>query len=716
MAGNIKGITIQIGADTQPLQKALEGVNKNARDIQSELKQVDRLLKLDPTNTELMAQKQKLLSDAVSNTGDKLTTLKEAQRQVEEQFKNGDIGEDKYRAIQREVISTEQNLKNLQKQLHEVNNSWNVAGEKFQSFGNSAKSAGEKIAPLSAVAGAGVVGMVGLAVQAGKTADDINTLSKVTGVGVEELQKFKLAEDVIDVSTETMGKSLAKLTKTMDGAKSGTKDQVEAFERLKVSYKDGNGDLRDNEEVFYDVIKALGEVKNETERDAIAFRLFGKSAQDLNPLILGGADALKQIGEEAEKAGIILSEDALNSINEFNDGLDTMKGRLSSIALNLGAQIGELLMPIMNKLVSAIEKIAISVVNLDPAVLSIILGLTGIIAILAPLLIIIGQVSIGIGAVMKVIGGLQLAFTTAGGAAGIFGTVIGALTGPVALIIAAIVALIAIVVTLWKTNEKFREDVKIIWESIKDIFATTLDGIKEIVDVGYKVIMVLWNEYGQKIKDISQIVWETIKDIINSSLEVIKGIVKLFIGIFTGDWQKMSEGLKLIWQGLWSAVKSIVEGAWGLLSGAFDVLKNRISDWFTGLATNAVQWGKNLINGFIDGIKSMAGAVTNAVKNVIGNVKDYMGFNSPSKKGEGQHIVEWGYNMIDGFIEGINQALPELEKTMNSAIPARNADMKTSNRFNVNAVIREESDIRKVAKELYTLQQQSGRGRGVKAW
>jgi len=120
MAKKIKGITIEIGGNTQPLNKALEDVNKKSRDLQSELRQVDRLLKLDPKNTELMSQKQKLLAEAVANTKDKLNTLKEAERQVQEQFKRGEVAEEQYRLIQREVIATEQNLKSLEKN-HNIN-------------------------------------------------------------------------------------------------------------------------------------------------------------------------------------------------------------------------------------------------------------------------------------------------------------------------------------------------------------------------------------------------------------------------------------------------------------------------------------------------------------------------------------------------------------------------------------------------------------------
>ena len=116
MASRIKGITVEIGGDTTGLEKALKNVNSTIKSTQSELKDVERLLKLDPSNTELLTQKQKLLKDAISGTSEKLETLKEAQKQAKEQLENGELGQDKYDALQREIIETEQELKRLQEE------------------------------------------------------------------------------------------------------------------------------------------------------------------------------------------------------------------------------------------------------------------------------------------------------------------------------------------------------------------------------------------------------------------------------------------------------------------------------------------------------------------------------------------------------------------------------------------------------------------------
>ena len=110
MAGNLKGLTIELGGDTTKLGKALEDVNKKSRNLSSELGQVNKLLKLDPGNADLLAQKQEILAEAIANTSKKLDTLKEAERQVQEQFQRGEASEEQVRALQREIISTTQKL------------------------------------------------------------------------------------------------------------------------------------------------------------------------------------------------------------------------------------------------------------------------------------------------------------------------------------------------------------------------------------------------------------------------------------------------------------------------------------------------------------------------------------------------------------------------------------------------------------------------------
>lgn len=150
MANNIKGITIEIGGDTTKLDKALGGVNKNVKSTQAELREVEKLLKLDPKNTEALAQKQQLLTKAVGETKEKLDVLKTAEAQVEEQFKKGEVSEEQYRAIKREIEATELSLKKLEEEAGKSNLSLEKVGEAFGKVGGKATDIGNKLLPVTA--------------------------------------------------------------------------------------------------------------------------------------------------------------------------------------------------------------------------------------------------------------------------------------------------------------------------------------------------------------------------------------------------------------------------------------------------------------------------------------------------------------------------------------------------------------------------------------
>ena len=171
MANRIKGITVEIGGDTTKLQTALKGVNGQIKNTQSALKDVEKLLKLDPTNTTLLAQKQKLLTQAIGETKEKLATLKTAAQQANEQLQKGEISQEQYDALQREIAGTEAELKKLESQASKTNQTLTKIGEagsKVESFGNGVTNVGKKVS----VASAAVTAMGGAAV---KTAADFES-------------------------------------------------------------------------------------------------------------------------------------------------------------------------------------------------------------------------------------------------------------------------------------------------------------------------------------------------------------------------------------------------------------------------------------------------------------------------------------------------------------------------------------------------------------
>lgn len=461
MAGNIKGITIEFRGDTSKLDKSLRQINNETRSIDKELNQVNKSLKFNPTNVELWRQKQQLLTQKVSETKEKLDLLKQAQAQMDNDD-SVDKTSKEYRELQRDIIETESKVKNFENQLRQVGNvNLRAASEQVKELGGKLESAGQALMPLSA-AGAAVAGGIGaLAYKSGQAADDLNTLSKVTGISTYELQKYNAAADLVDVSTEAIAKSHAKLSKNMAAAANGSKTQAAAFEQLGVKVTNADGSLRDSDAVFQDVITALGGMKNETERDALAMQLMGKSAMELNPLIEDQGETYKNVADMLAKYNLdFVDQETLDKANEFNDELDMMKVLGTTSLSIVGAQLAEYLAPALEKVVELMGKLAEWLSGLDPRLLTVIGAIAALVAGIAPLLIILGKVAFGISSIMSLMSTLGLSF--------------GALMGPVGIVIGIIAALIAIGVLLYKNWDVIKAKLT----ALKDWFATTFDAIK----------------------------------------------------------------------------------------------------------------------------------------------------------------------------------------------------------------------------------------------
>lgn len=325
MASRIKGITIELNGDTTGLDKALKGVNGELSSTQKQLKDVDRLLKLDPTNTTLLAQKQRLLGEAVQQSATKLDTLREAQRQLDAQIAaGGEKNVAQYEALQREIAATELQMRNFQDQAENLNKSAESAGKLEGGLKKAAAASGSLKVALAAAAAAAVTGLGRGAAELIAYSDELNTLAKQSGFTTAELQKMAYAADLVDVSQETIVSSARKLKTNM---KSTSAEVTAAWDKIGVSVRNTDGSFRDSNAVFYETIEALARVSNETERDTLAMTLFGRSADDLAGIIDDGGEALKRFGDEAEAAGLILDESQLQSLNEINDELDELKAK-----------------------------------------------------------------------------------------------------------------------------------------------------------------------------------------------------------------------------------------------------------------------------------------------------------------------------------------------------------------------------------------------------
>lgn len=208
----------------------------------------------------------------------------------------------------------------------------------FKNKSVAALQAYAKKAGAAIVAGTTAVatGLSALTLKSALAADDLNTLAKQSGFSTADIQKWQYASDLIDVSIDDIVKSAAKMKKNMISTSSTT---VDAWNQLGIKVKDSNGHLRNSTTVFYETLTALSKVQNETERDTLAMTLFGKSADSLAGIVDDGGAALQELAGKAEKAGVILSQDTLDSANALNDKVDTLKATVKGFAGKVGSEL-----------------------------------------------------------------------------------------------------------------------------------------------------------------------------------------------------------------------------------------------------------------------------------------------------------------------------------------------------------------------------------------
>ena len=258
MAGRIKGITVEIGGDTTGLEKALKSVNTTIRNTQSQLKDVNRLLKLDPSNTELLSQKQRALKEAIGATKEKLDSLKQAQEQAKQQLENGDLGQDKYDALQREIIETEQELRRLQEEAASTSVALakiDEAGKKIEAFGDSVTHAGQAIMPAS-------MAVAGLGAAAVKTAADFDAgMSKVaaiSGATGEDLDALRDKAREMGAKTKFSASEAASAMEYMAMAGWKTEDMLGGIEGIMNLAAASGEDLATTSDIVTDALTAFG--------------------------------------------------------------------------------------------------------------------------------------------------------------------------------------------------------------------------------------------------------------------------------------------------------------------------------------------------------------------------------------------------------------------------------------------------------------------------
>ena len=539
MAEKIRGITIELGGDASGLSKALKDVNGEIKNTQAQLKDVERLLKLDPKNTELLAQKQKLLGDQIQNTKGKLETLKKAQATMDA---NGvDKNSDQYMALQREIAATETEVKNLETASKDTANAMSSIAKAADKVATGAQKVADKTRGLSAAA-AGALGAIGgLAIKTVKSADELNTLAKQTGFSVEELQKFQYASDLVDVSMEDITGAATKLKKAVAG------DSKE-LAALGVKTRNADGSFRDINEIFYDTLAALGNIDNETERDTLAMAIFGRSADSLAGIVDDGGKSLKELGQEAEDMGLIMGQDTVDSLNNVNDQMDRLKAQATATLAQEGAKAMEVLLPLFEKVVSGISSIIEWVGSLDEQQLQTIITILGVVAAISPLASLISKVSSMIAFIPTLLSTLGAAMTWL-------------MANPIVLVIAGIVALVALIAT---KGDQIKNILNKVDAFLQGVFT------KDWTEVFGPVLGGILNGFFDTVPT----VWDSVKG-------VLDGIIDFIQGVFKGDWKKAWNGIKTIFSSIMSGLSRVFKTPLNAVIGMINDIIDSVN-WLIG--------------------------------------------------------------------------------------------------------------------------------------
>ena len=271
-------------------------------------------------------------------------------------------------SAQTEVAKQENLLKSLNDQQEQTGKTMTSLADVVNGLANAlgitlppgVQAAVDKLGQFSASGAAAVTvvgGLVGALAKStmdmSKTADDLLTLSTQTSLTTDQLQEFEYASELVDVSTDTLRGSLVKLTNNMQTAATGTGSAAEAFKKLHVKVSDSSGKLKDNYEVFLKTIDALGKMKNETERDALAMDIFGRSATDLNPLIEAGSGRLKELAEQAHEVGYVVDNETLQSFGELDDAMQKLDKQGDAVKRSFA----EALLPVITAFAEALNAI-----------------------------------------------------------------------------------------------------------------------------------------------------------------------------------------------------------------------------------------------------------------------------------------------------------------------------------------------------------------------
>lgn len=334
--GNINGSLNILNAESKRLQEQFKGNEDSLEALTATNKNLNKIVGELTKKQELQQEQLKKLTEAYGENDARTMRMAKAVKDTEaallKQKRALEESKDAVENFGQEESKAEESTQDLGDALNDIGGKFGISlpKEMTNTLNGMLKIDTQTLVTIGTFAAlaAAVVevekALISLTIESAAYADEILTQSAVTGLSTEALQEYQYAAELVDVSLDTLTSSQAKMIRNMDAARRGSKEQAEAFDKLGISVQNADGTLRDAQEVFGDAIDALGAISNETERDAIAMTIFGRSARDLNPLIKAGSDGLRELTQEAHDVGYVMGEEALDALGAVDDQLQRM--------------------------------------------------------------------------------------------------------------------------------------------------------------------------------------------------------------------------------------------------------------------------------------------------------------------------------------------------------------------------------------------------------
>ena len=686
MANKIAGLTIAIDGETTGLSKALSGVNKHSKDLAAELKNVERLLKLDPKNTELVAQKQKLLAESVANTKTKLDTLKEAEKQAQAQFAQGKIGEDQYRAIQREVIKTEQDLKKLEKQLIDVNDGWKDTAESLDKFGKKSVETGKSMTTKVTlpILAAGVA-----ATKMGSDFADamakVDTIADTTQVPLEELRK-----GILELSDQT-GISAVEIANNVYDAISAGQDTANAVDFVASSTKlakVGFAEAGQSLDILTTIMNAYGLEADEVDKVSdmlIQTQNKGKvTVGELSTSMGKLIPTAKSVGVGLDQVGAAYAILTSNGIKaaEATTFTNSMLNELGKTGSKSDKELRKLTGQSFKELIESGSSVTDVLAMLNDSASQSGLSLAdmfGSAEASKAALVLLGEGTSTFNDMVKEmnnsLGATEIAFEklqTPGEQARISWNKLKNIAIELGDILLPIVVSIAEVVG--NLAEKFAG----LDESTKVVILTIL-GLVAVIGP----LLIIAGKIAFAISSLITLFGAggAAAGVLGTAFTILSGPIGLAIAAIAAI---IAIGVLLYKN--WDEIKETAQQLGAYLKGKFEEIKSSITEPILAAIDiikniDLFEVGKNIITGFIDGIKSMIGKVKNTISNVASTVtngiKGALEISSPSKV-----MMEMGQQTGEGFALGIERSLSQIASKSLAMADASKVGVQSTNTIN----------------------------------